>query len=177
MTQRITYDEFVEKYKPVKNHLVEDAPYDGYYFETYGVENDYITNFAKTSPKKVWTILTGLECGDTIVQGWHYVNRYGYFITEESFQEGEEIEILLEGSDEYGVGKDQHELFAEFVKDFLKNNDVDEDDAENLKETLKKSKDANFDFEELFVPARQIVDQVAHFDTEWSKFLNKQKVK
>ena len=76
----IDYDLFANVYKPVTNHLVEDAPYDECMFETYGEELDYILSLInnKESEKYIWTILDNY----TIIPGYHLVNRIGYLITE-----------------------------------------------------------------------------------------------
>ena len=81
----------LEKYKPVKNHLNENAPYDGCMLETYGEEYKYVESIS-VNPKiseKVWTICE--EDGATfILAGWHFVNRLGYIITETPFSNKEE---------------------------------------------------------------------------------------
>jgi hypothetical protein len=41
----MTYDEWIEKYRPIKNPLNPDAPYDGTMFETYGQEYEEVFNF------------------------------------------------------------------------------------------------------------------------------------
>jgi len=88
----MTFDEFVEKYKPIKNHFVEDVSYDGYMFETYDEEFEYVKTFAS---KNVW-ILVDAESDDVILPGWHFVNRFGYFITEVPWEdENFEIEVFV----------------------------------------------------------------------------------
>lgn len=94
--KKISYDEFLDTFLPVKNHIDKNAGYGGFLFETYGEEEEWVRKFADTNPNRVWTLLTGLDEGDTLVSGFHYVNRFGYFITEIPFDEGEEIEIILE---------------------------------------------------------------------------------
>ena len=85
------WDEFVKKYRPVKNHLNGNAPYDGFIFETYGEEYKYVECISvnpKTSDK-IWTICE--EDGATFIQaGWHFVNRLGYIITEIPFTDKDE---------------------------------------------------------------------------------------
>jgi len=43
----INIDEFIETYKPIKNHIIQDAPYDGCMFETYGEEVEYVCDLIK----------------------------------------------------------------------------------------------------------------------------------
>lgn len=92
----ITEDQFYEKFNMVTNHIDDNASFDGCMFETYGEELEYIQNFAKENPKKIWTIL---DCDGKMYysSGYHYVNRLGYFITEEAVEDGCEIEVKLEG--------------------------------------------------------------------------------
>jgi hypothetical protein len=74
---RLSYERWLEVYRPVKNTFDANAPYDGYMFETYGRELDFIRN---QPPKNIWTLV---ECDGKIFicEGFHYVNRLGYFTT------------------------------------------------------------------------------------------------
>ena len=74
MSEFYTYDDWVEKFQPVKNHLVK---YDQLQFETYGEEQDYV--FAQPD-NLVWTEVDGDE-GTYIIAGKHFVNRIQYYIT------------------------------------------------------------------------------------------------
>lgn len=109
----ITEDEFYEKYKPVKNHLDTNASWDGCLFETFGEEIKYCFELAKKE-NRVWTII---ECDDVewvpdgdeedeedneedyipaclyIISGFHYVNRQGFLITEEPYEQETEVKI------------------------------------------------------------------------------------
>ena len=72
---RLTYDEWLEKYKPIKNHLNN---YDQIAFETFGDEIEYVWG----KPNKfVWTEVDGYD-GSYIVAGKHYINRIQYYLTE-----------------------------------------------------------------------------------------------
>ena len=79
------YEEWEEKYKPITNPLTKDTQI----FETYGEEYEFIK---KTDPMKIWTLVDG-DIGTFIVDGWHYVNRIGYFVTEVPHN-NESIEVL-----------------------------------------------------------------------------------
>lgn len=70
------WNEWAEKYKPIKNHFSKDP--DELMFETYGEEVDYVKS---VEPNRIWTYLDGDLCS-IISAGWHYVNRLGYYITE-----------------------------------------------------------------------------------------------
>ena len=93
----MTEDEFYEKYTPVKNHLDNNASFDGCMFETYGKECDHILTLAQDPQKKrtVWTILD-TDGNLYFVNDYHYVNRLGYLVTTEQFPEGVEIEVKLD---------------------------------------------------------------------------------
>lgn len=93
----LTEDEFYERFNPIKNHFYEnpeDCSFDGCMFETYGKELDHI-NWSRTdevNKSRIWTIL---DCEGKlyITSGYHYVNRFGYLITEESVPEGIEYSV------------------------------------------------------------------------------------
>lgn len=93
----MTEDEFYEKYNPVKNHLDDNASFDGCMFETYGKEIDYIRklNSNTSTDKTIWTII---EAEDNLyyLSGFHFVDRLGFLVTEESVPEDIEIEVKLD---------------------------------------------------------------------------------
>lgn len=89
-------DEFYEKYNPLKNHLDSDAAFDGCMFETFGEEVEFINKIAESLVKgKLWTIIE-VEGKFYFVSGWHFVNRFGYLVTEEIVPDDEEIEVKLD---------------------------------------------------------------------------------
>jgi hypothetical protein len=77
--KKISYDEWVEKYKPVTNHLDKGSAYDGTMFETFGPEIEYVAQLVPTNT--VWT-LYDVDGALILESGFGYVNRFGYFITE-----------------------------------------------------------------------------------------------
>ena len=86
------YFEFAETYKPIKNHLAnEERPYDNEMFETFDEEIKFVCEKANENPLKVATIIEGESGKFWIMQGFHLVNRIGYFITEEEMPEGFEF--------------------------------------------------------------------------------------
>jgi len=88
-------DAWEKKYKPVKNHLVKDASWDGTMYETYGEEYDYIMKMASVQPHKVWTWVDGDE-GTYLINGWCMVNRIGYFVTSVPCNYDDQIEIQID---------------------------------------------------------------------------------
>jgi len=100
---KITEDNFDEVFKPQTNHLErakanksiadEDVcGFNGWMYETYGEDLDFVRKTAQENPKKVWTILDGDE-GMFYVTGFHHVNRIGYFVCEVEFDEEQEIKL------------------------------------------------------------------------------------
>lgn len=77
-------EEWFNTYKPIPNHLDSNASFQtdegiGYMFETYGDEVEFVKS---QSPSNVWTYGDGDDGGSYIWNGWHIVNRIGYFVTE-----------------------------------------------------------------------------------------------
>ena len=74
-------DKFYSVYKPVINHLDDNASLDGYMFETYDSELEYV----KSQPDNlIWTYC---DDGDScyLISGFHLVNRLGYLIASKPF--------------------------------------------------------------------------------------------
>lgn len=94
----ITEDEFYERFNRIKNHIDDNAAFDGCMFETYGEELKFVQKIAQETPKKVWTITEcdGRMCYDS---GFHLVNRLGYFITEEEVEP--DVEYTVELDDDF----------------------------------------------------------------------------
>jgi hypothetical protein len=109
MTQQISWDEFDEQYKPVQNHLNDNAEMGGIMYEFGRDENNnlipeyqYVWDLHKTEPTRVWTVLYdtvnrdehGTKLSEVdVMAGWHVCNRGGYIITENHWSE-ENIEVL-----------------------------------------------------------------------------------
>jgi len=77
-------------YKPIENHLDDNASWQdeegrGFMFETYGEELDFVLDAANEDNSRVWTYMDGDDGSTIIVDGYHLVNRIGYFITEQPF--------------------------------------------------------------------------------------------
>jgi hypothetical protein len=86
------YDEWVATYKPILNHIEENASFDGYMFETYGDEVDFV----KEQPENcIWMYGDGDDGGSYIWSGWGFVNRLGYFVTEVPFPANTTIQIQV----------------------------------------------------------------------------------
>lgn len=97
------FDEWYEKYKPIKNHLARDEDRD--YFETYDLELGYVLGIADTNPSRVWTYVDG-DGGTYVVDGYHLVNRIYYFITEVPY-EGDGLEVCVSSDEPYEECEDE----------------------------------------------------------------------
>ena len=85
-------DEWFDKYKPIQNHLDENASFDGCMFETYGDEVDFVRS---QDPATIWMYGDGDDGEGHIWSGWGFVNRIGYFITEVPCPADTEIQVNL----------------------------------------------------------------------------------
>jgi len=94
--QTISEDTFVERFRPIVNHLDSTRGFDFgdgcCMFETYGKDYEFVT---KQNPACIWTIVEG---DDTmhIESGWHFVNRFGYLICATPVPEGEDFSVELD---------------------------------------------------------------------------------
>ena len=89
----MTESQFEIQYQPINNHLVPDAPFSGWMYETYGAELEFIN----TKPvSHIWTVVES-DDGHSIVflPGNHPINRIGFILTEISWTDPH-IEISLE---------------------------------------------------------------------------------
>lgn len=90
---KISEEDFEEQFLPIKNHLDDNASFNGCMYETYGKELDFVFELSKTT-KRVWTIIEGDKNTLYCVAGFHLVNRLGFLITEKPWESGlEEVKI------------------------------------------------------------------------------------
>jgi len=83
-------NEWEEKYKPITNHLDDNASLGGVMFETYGEELEFVR--AQTN-KNIWTYQDGDEGSLIITSGFRLIDRIGYVITEVPWEEYEVVEL------------------------------------------------------------------------------------
>jgi hypothetical protein len=88
----LDFDEWLDTYKPILNHIDNNASFDGIMFETYGDEVAFVK---EQNPACIWTYGDGDGGGSYIWNGWSFVNRIGYFITEVPCPENTEIQIKV----------------------------------------------------------------------------------
>jgi hypothetical protein len=92
----MTMDEWEATYKPIINHIDNNASFDngegGIMFETYGDEVEFVKS---QSPANIWMYGSGDDGGTYIWSGWGFVNRLGYFITEVPCPDGLTIQVQV----------------------------------------------------------------------------------
>jgi hypothetical protein len=98
----LTEEQWFDTYKPIPNHLDENASFNdgdnGYMFETYGDELEFVK--AQDS-NRIWTYSDGDNGGTYISDGYHVVNRIGYFVTTVPYDDSQYYQIqLIAGSDD-----------------------------------------------------------------------------
>lgn len=86
---QIMYDEWFEKYRPLKNKIVSTDVNEEFRFETYGKELDYVKS---VDNKYIWTQVITENEESWIIPGQHWVDRFGYYITEIAWED-ENIEV------------------------------------------------------------------------------------
>ena len=106
----LTEDEFYKNFKPVTNHIDNNASFDGCMFETFGKELDYV--YDMIIKNRVVTIIegdeeeiertflddNGVERSKTTTKlyfasGFHFVNRLGYLILKRPYKNEFEVKI------------------------------------------------------------------------------------
>jgi hypothetical protein len=88
----LTFEEADEQFKFMVNNYDENASFDGLMFETYGDEVEYV----KSKPhNRIWMYGDGDDGGLYIWSGWGFVNRIGYFISENPVPDNTIIQIQV----------------------------------------------------------------------------------
>ena len=88
----ISWDEWVQEYKPVPNQKNPNASWDGFLHflhEMFGRASENIDS------RHIWTLLDSDDSDVLfVVNGCHFVNRVGYFRTEKPWPENTTIEVV-----------------------------------------------------------------------------------
>ncbi len=97
---KMDIDQWEKSYKPMLNNLSDNPSFDngngGIMFETYGPELDYVlTLVRRSSGLLVWTYVDG-DTKPVIINGYHLVNRIGYFVCEVPWEDGQDIEVSID---------------------------------------------------------------------------------
>lgn len=93
----LSYEDWEGQFKPIKNHIDSNASFSGEMFETFGDEWEYIRSIAASN--RVWTYLEG-DSTTVIVEGCHFVNRLGYFVTEIAYDPNESYEVEVSNDED-----------------------------------------------------------------------------
>ena len=88
----MTEEDWFNTYKPIKNNLVENSSFDDHMFETYGEEVEFVK---AQDENRIWMLGDGDDGGMYIWNGWGFVNRIGYFITEVPCPPDTTIQVLV----------------------------------------------------------------------------------
>lgn len=91
MPRRTQWELFLDRHKPLKNHLDDNAAENGFMFETFGAEWEFVRSH---DCHKVFTIVEG-DTGNAwyACPGFHIVNRIGYFVVEVPWTDENEQKI------------------------------------------------------------------------------------
>ena len=84
MSKDMTLKEWADTYKPMKNDIEPERGWNETLHETYGKELDKVRLYEPLN--RVWTWVDG-DNGTYLVSGMSFVNRIGYFITEEPYED------------------------------------------------------------------------------------------
>ncbi|TYA74909.1 hypothetical protein [Seonamhaeicola marinus] len=123
---KITSENFFEVFNLKKNHIDDNASYDGCMFETYGEELTYVKDHAQ---EYIWTILDG-DTTPIISSGYHHADLIGYLISEIPAPDDLDIEVHYE-PDNIIITK-QHVLSA--AVDIMP--DMDDGEAQEFLNTI-----------------------------------------
>lgn len=82
-------DAWETAFKPIENHISDDRGWNGLMFETYGEDLQFVV---AQPQNKVWTWVDSDE-GTVILNGYHLVNRIGYFVTEKAWSTNHEVPV------------------------------------------------------------------------------------
>jgi len=99
----LTEEEWFDKFKPIPNHIDDNASFQtedgvGYMFETYDDELRFVQS---QEPNRIWTYCDGDNSGTYIFQGMRIVNRIGYFVTTVPFNGSKDYQIQISSEDIY----------------------------------------------------------------------------
>ena len=95
----MTFEEWQEEFVPVINLVGENPSFqdengEGAMFETFDIELGFVLGVNSVASQKVWTYVDG-DGGTYIVDGYHLVNRIGYFITQNARPDDQFYEVIV----------------------------------------------------------------------------------
>lgn len=83
----LDYFDWQQEFKPIQDPDNEGDKM----FETYGEE---LATVQAAPANNVWTLIDGDNGETVVVNGFHFVNRIGYYITEKAFDPHDDIEVI-----------------------------------------------------------------------------------
>lgn len=148
-----SYEDFVEKYQPIKNTITPNEVMNGVLFETFGADLDFV---ARQDVDRVWTLIHD-EDGQRVVQGCKKMNRLGYFVTTKAYDGGEDSFVILET---FGVIHDQEGIPEVFVC-------LAEDTKHAIEQALNSNPETNIvGFMDLYAMSGEERTVTAFFDVD-----------
>ena len=91
--ERITVEEWDERYKPMINILDRNASWNGVMFETYGEEFRTVLKYPE---ERIWTYVD-TDYGTALIAGMHICDRIGYFICENEWEhENIQVDVITD---------------------------------------------------------------------------------
>ena len=92
----LTIDLWETTFKPIENTFDANASFDCIMFETYGEELEFV----RSQPyENIWTYVDS-DGGTSIINGYHLVNRIGYFVTEKQHDKSLDYEVTVSSDEE-----------------------------------------------------------------------------
>jgi hypothetical protein len=94
----LSYDKWIEAFKPITNTTTPDSAFDGTMYETYGADVCEVRIWAdgKYRHLRVWSLVENDDGDLVICDGYHHVNRIGYFLTEAPAVAGVQYIVTLD---------------------------------------------------------------------------------
>ena len=92
--RQMTIEEWEEEFIPLENQFDINASFSGTMFETFDIELGFVLGVNSVASLKVWTYVDG-DGGTYIVDGYHLVNRIGYFITQNARPDDQFYEVIV----------------------------------------------------------------------------------
>ena len=86
--EKISVEEWEERYKPIANVLDPNASWDGIMYETYGDDYNLVLKYPDN---QIWSYID-TDNGTALIAGLHICDRIGYFICE-NIWEHENIQV------------------------------------------------------------------------------------
>lgn len=90
--QQISREDFIKRFKPMKNPFDKHAEFDGFAFGIRGEAFAYVESILASDPSRVWTVTDG-DTSQWLSSGYHYVNRQFHVIAHVPLKDGEDFEV------------------------------------------------------------------------------------